>query len=288
MNLKKEPELSAKIHSELINFINNLRWMSQRVLAKNHLLDIEDEIAMAAERCIPIDEAEWNIAEAEIECTTIFHHDDQTTEQGTSDLVFVNHETQTFKVADWKRVGYLPVEKIDRYSRSYQPVMYMDHWQQHYPDYTGEFEFRFVVAGSGQVAPNIEKIILPMDKNYLTTRLTEMQCEVEQIQHCTEVGIWPRREKSCMNWGRTCEFHSTCWDEKGNQDLPKPAQIILSQSLIGTFGECQRKYYYTLEAAEGADYHTTGDSGPAALLGSMFHHGISLVYDEVKLRANGG
>src|SRR5690606_32772807 len=114
-------------------------------------------------------------------------------------------------------------------------------------------------------------------------RASDLIARLETVLFDNEKGCWPRAPHSCFSYGRDCHFSLRCWGNHRETFVPLQNPLV-SQSMISMIDECPRKYYLTCAASESdvTDYHEIGESGEAALFGTMFHHGMAEIYREAK------
>lgn len=198
--------------------------------------------------------------------------------QGTLDIVGINHSLKTLDIIDWKRVGRLDQVKVLKYANSWQPVTYAEYMRQVYPDYAIKFAFRFYVA-SDQAFQDVR---FELPEHELEGRLAELKEIEKAVESQNTTGVWPRHSGSCNDYNRLCVFNAVCWKEIG-----KPIHINhpqLSQSLYSLHNQCPQKYARTMLQCEtqSKDYHDLGGSELPAVLGSMFHAGMEVVYEQAR------
>lgn len=272
---------SPRVLRALETFATNRPKINERIMAKTMIDRILSEVEMAARKCLPADfHAGWELESTEVE---IGAYNLARKEQGTIDIIHTNPANQMGLIVDWKRVGWLDNKKEIYYSRTPQPWMYLEIAQTAHPGFKFDFEFRFFVAENSRGPAHMVTRSISFEEGEVEFLRNELEVRKEAMDLYNRLGHWPRDGASCHKWGGICEFARKCWEK------PQPAEMrfgapIISQSLVSTFNECPRKYFYTVERAEssGEDFHELGESNHAAMFGSMFHEGIAEMYRTAK------
>ena len=197
---------------------------------------------------------------------------------GTIDLILTSSSRRKALIVDWKRVGKLDTDKIWRYVKGPQPLVYTWLISNLYPDYEVEFQFRFMVGKEEET----RSFCLDFEPGEIALALREFTSRRKAMEKYNENGTWPRHAERCNDYRSLCPFASGCW---GANQLPGPKvdQLLLTASLVNTIDQCPRKYAEILAEAErqGKDFHEVGTPNIYALYGTMFHIAVSGMYQQI-------
>ena len=234
-------------------------------MAQYERQDARALVLVAAERWLPYDLEEWELAGVEEEYNS-------PTFRGILDLrgrhkgvlkAFAGHAGAPF-IADWKTTkGALDADWANRYKYSWQWPLYC----MAYPE-TRLFSFRGI-SRSGETREVI--IEVPEGKaSEAAAHLAQVRAMKDQL---AGQAPWPRKMPgSCKAYGRDCEFKETCWGNvviTGDIDMTKP----FSYSGSEVFLLCPEKHRLTQLAGYGEDDEVLA-------FGKAVHRGLAEVYKQ--------